>query len=148
MYIGKNLQKSMLFVSLIMLSIVGYAKSHLYVEIFTDSMHPVNISYISGATVKLNYYRLDSANEFVSAINTQLKSLQTEGVSKDKVLQQARQHFLGNTAQLKKAYMGRFLAAKYRLKKYPAIVFEHGKAVVYGETNFSRAISEYEKWQH
>ncbi|MCD2452832.1 TIGR03757 family integrating conjugative element protein [Methylicorpusculum oleiharenae] len=49
--------------------------------------------------------------------------------------------------QLLTAYQGLSLATQYRLDRYPAIVFEQGKAVVYGVTDLNQALLRYRQWQ-
>lgn len=44
---------------------------------------------------------------------------------------------------LKIAYRGQLTVARYQLKKIPAIVFEHGRYVVYGLTDLTRAHALY-----
>ncbi|MDO8828256.1 TIGR03757 family integrating conjugative element protein [Methylophaga sp.] len=49
--------------------------------------------------------------------------------------------------QLLTAYQGLSLATQYRLDRYPAVVFEQGRAVVYGVTDLHQALLRYRQWQ-
>ena len=124
---------------LLLMPVAIFAASSMQVEVFTVSTHPVNTTGVTNAQV--NYYNLDSAQKIMARFKARM-----QGVSKADAPQIAKNLFQKNKSQLKKAYFGLFIASRYGITKYPAIVF-NGKTVVYGETNLSHAISEYQQWQ-
>ena len=111
----------------------------LYVEIFTDTAHPVNIFTRDIVTIK--YYKLDDLQQLVAQLNTQLK-----GARSDQAFSLAKQLFAQNTAQIKQAYSILLLAKKYQLNQFPAVVFNHGQAVIYGVIDINQAITNYRLW--
>ncbi len=50
-------------------------------------------------------------------------------------------------ADVRLAYQGIARAASYGLTRYPAIVFDGGCAVIYGQTDLNSAVHTYQQWQ-
>lgn len=48
---------------------------------------------------------------------------------------------------VKAAYVGREKMMNYELQKIPAIVFDHGKYVIYGTTDVAHAIENYQQYR-
>ena len=49
--------------------------------------------------------------------------------------------------QLITAYQGLSVAIQYQIDRYPAVLFDRGKAVVYGVTDLQQALGWYRQWQ-
>ena len=45
------------------------------------------------------------------------------------------------------AYQGVIVGTQYRVTRYPAVIFGHGQAVVYGVTDLPRALTLYRQWK-
>lgn len=52
-----------------------------------------------------------------------------------------------NIEAIRSAYAGHGKATQYRIAKIPAIVFNHGEAVIYGQTDVGLATGFYNRWR-
>ncbi|WP_052808397.1 TIGR03757 family integrating conjugative element protein [Methyloterricola oryzae] len=50
-------------------------------------------------------------------------------------------------ARLRSAYQGHLRALQFQITRYPAVLFDHGAAVVYGVTDLPEALSVYLRWK-
>jgi len=50
-------------------------------------------------------------------------------------------------AALGQAYLGLIQALNYKLDRLPAVVFDEGVAVVYGTTDWEKALAVYRQWR-
>ena len=48
--------------------------------------------------------------------------------------------------KVKNAYAGVLKAMTYGIDRYPAMVFDHGAAVIYGVTDLNEALEAYRQW--
>ena len=105
------------------------------VEVFTH--HPSQVKKISGHQVQV--YDL-SAPDRVKSPQFSSSPARAEKEAKAWLQSQAGQRHI---EQLKAAHQGHTKAIKYQLMKVPAVVFEHGKYVVYGTTDVRKALQNY-----
>ena len=113
------------------------------IEIFTDPGYPVTgvgAARESGITVTV--YDLSAPK----------RAARTLGAGLPANLEQARAIVLERVnaigaeemkRRFKNAYRGQIQAVRYRLERYPAIVFDRGRAVVYGMTDAVEALRQY-----
>lgn len=97
-----------------------------------------------GYDVKL--YNLDAPKQLLSSLSQHLPANQT--AAKRTLEQRLQQH--GRQAlqqQLITAYQGLSLAMQYQIDRYPAVLFDQGRAVIYGVTDLEQAVNLYRQWQ-
>lgn len=96
-----------------------------------------------GYDVKL--YNLDAPKQLFVSLSQHLPANQT--AAKRTLEQRLQQH--GRQAlqqQLITAYQGLSLAMQYQVDRYPAVLFDQGRAVIYGVTDLEQALSLYRQW--
>lgn len=110
------------------------------VQVFTDSVHPVDTSGLTHKT-QVKYYNLDQLKTLVRKMNSSIR-----GESKDQAELQSKQMMQKYRPQLKHASKGIQLIHKYNIKKIPATVFDNGKYTVFGQTNLQTSVQDYKQW--
>lgn len=50
-------------------------------------------------------------------------------------------------ARLRSAYQGHLRALQFQITRYPAVLFEDGRAVIYGVTDLPEALTAYLRWK-
>lgn len=118
------------------------------VDIFTDAAHPVagweTLARAIGKD-KLRYFDLSAPRRLEEEIGRDLPSdpKAAERIAK------ARLAKLGSdiATRFADAYRGIVVAKSYALDRYPAVVFDRGAAVVYGETDVWKAVESYRAWK-
>lgn len=121
------------------------------IEVFTDCTRPVRIlatlrQDLQRHGVDLQLFELDAPAELAARLSAGLP------VDPAKAQQMARQRLqaLGKErldAQIREAYGGLLQAVAYELDRYPAIVFDEGRGVVYGVTDLTQALAHYRRWR-
>jgi integrating conjugative element protein (TIGR03757 family) len=117
-----------------------YAQQPVHVEVFSDRW--IDLPPIAGLSVTL--YDL-SAPEKVKRAHPMKFSADPAAAK-----QEAHAYFQTTDgrayiAKMREAHQGKIQSIKYRLEKFPAVVFERGKYVVYGITDLSQAVILYDK---
>lgn len=129
----------------------AYAAERVYpasADIITDADHPVTgwatLVRVIGKD-KLRYFDLSAPRRLEEEIGSDLPADPTaaERIAK------ARLAKLGSDIAMRfaEAYRGIVVAKTYALNRYPAIVFDRGAAVVYGETDVWKAVESYREWK-
>lgn len=137
----------LLLTSLFSFSFNICAAEQPFIEVITSDAYPVSgIPSIQRMGFSVNVYNLDDGNRLVTQIGANLPNNQNAA---KKVLQQ-RFKKMGEQqvkAQFMQAYHGVILSMQYGLTRYPAVVFEQGRSVIYGVTNLNQAVNLYRLWQ-
>lgn len=95
---------------------------------------------------KVKLYNLDAPKHLIASLSQNLPANQT--AAKRTLEQRLQQH--GQQAlqqQLMTAYQGLSLAMQYQIDGYPAVLFDQGRAVIYGVTDLEQAVHLYRQWQ-
>jgi len=118
-----------------------------FIEVISSDLFPITgIQDLQGQGYLVNVYNLDDGKRLVTQIGSNLPHNQEAA---KKVLQQWFKK-IGNRqvkVQFKKAYQAVTISTQYGLTRYPAVVFNHGESVVYGETNIVQALRHYQQWK-
>jgi len=118
-----------------------------FIEVISSDLFPITgIKSLQRQGYLVNVYNLDDGKRLVAQIGTNLPNNQNAA---KKVLQQ-RFKKMGDKqvkAQFIQAYQAVTLSTQYGLTRYPAVVFNHGESVVYGETNLVQALRRYQQWK-
>jgi len=122
----------------------------LKIEIFTDGDHPINnISYMNNNDVPTvtKQYELDDVFKMEKSISKGLPADKDKAMAMVKQRFQEQGGFQAVMKQVEIAYKGILYAYRYKLKYYPAVVFNNGEAVVYGVTDMHQAMDKYLAWR-
>ena len=118
-----------------------------FIEVVTsDSFSVTGINALQQQGLSVKVYNLDDGKRLVAQIGANLPNNQNAAKN---VLQQ-RFKKMGDKqvkAQFILAYQAVTLSTQYGLSRYPAVVFNHGESVVYGETNLVQALRLYQQWK-
>ena len=137
------------FLTLITLGFCFNAKAaeQPFIEVISsDSFSVTGIKALQRQGLSVKVYNLDDGKRLVAQISTNLPNNQNAAKN---VLQQ-RFKKMGDKqvkAQFIQAYQAVTLSTQYGLTRYPAVVFNHGESVVYGETNLVQALRLYQQWK-
>lgn len=96
-----------------------------------------------GYDVKL--YNLDAPKQLFADLSQNLPA--NPEAAKRTLEQRMQQH--GRQAlqqQLIAAYQGLSVAIQYQVDRYPAVLFDQGRAVIYGVTDLQQALDLYRQW--
>lgn len=110
------------------------------IQIFTDTIHPVNTANIT-SDVHIEYYKLDQLNLLIKKIN---QAIHNE--NKENAAAQTKKMIIVYKHAINHAVLGMNLAQKYEIKKIPAIVFDQGKYIVFGQISLQKSFQEYKQW--
>lgn len=92
-------------------------------------------------------YNLEAPKQLFATLSQNLPA--NQAAAKHILEQRMQQH--GRHAlqqQLVSAYQGLSLAMQYQIDRYPAVLFDQGRAVIYGVTDLEQALSLYRQWQN
>ncbi|MGH8549953.1 MAG: TIGR03757 family integrating conjugative element protein [Blastocatellia bacterium] len=117
------------------------------VEVFSDAFHPVaGIAAAQDPDAWITNYDLDAAVRLTRELGAGLPRTLEEA----KAFAMARIDAIGVDEvkrRYQEAYGGLFKAFEYGIRRYPAIVFDQGAAVVYGVADLSEALRIYRNWK-
>lgn len=119
------------------------------IEVFVNQQTPIrNVGVIQSALtrqgVMLAVYNLDAPAQLSQSLS---QNLPLNATAAKKILQE-RLHQQGSTSlqqQYQIAYQGLAKSLAYELDRFPAIVFNHGQAVIYGVTDLKDALALYQR---
>lgn len=123
------------------------AAEKLFIEVVTSDLFPVtNLHVLQGQGFSVKVYNLDDGKRLVAQIGANLPNNQNAAKS---ALQQRFKKMGKEQVKAKfiQAYQVVTLSTKYGLSRYPAVVFNHGESVIYGETNLIQALRHYQQWK-
>jgi len=97
--------------------------------------------YFNRINSTFSIHSLDDVDNFENNLSEGLSSVQEEAIKqvKDTYEKIGKEKM---SQLIVKAYKSKMLTLQYRLKKYPAIIFDD-RYVVYGEFNLNTALNEY-----
>lgn len=118
------------------------------IEVFTNRALPVTgleqtARLLPGERLKI--FDLDAVAALEHDISVGLPADETEA----KRLIEQRMSTLGSDLVMRfaRAYQGVIQAQRYGLTTYPAVVFDGGQSVIYGETDLTTALGLYQVWK-
>lgn len=118
-----------------------------HIEVIYDHQNTLTgIKNLQNQGIPISLYHLNAPDALLNALGKQLPRQIDQ--AKHKLL--ARFQKIGHERlkiQFMDAYQGVIKATQYGLNRYPAIVFDQGKAVVYGVTDLQKALAQYQHWK-
>ncbi len=117
-----------------------------YIEVITSDAYPVSgLNLIQKKGIAVRLYNLDDGKRMVSQLEANLPK--SEQAAKKAMALRIKK--IGDHALKKKfsdAFQAIIIGTQYGLTRHPAVVFNHGQAVVYGVTDLTRALTLYRHW--
>jgi|CXWL01.1.fsa_nt_gi integrating conjugative element protein (TIGR03757 family) len=119
------------------------------IEVFVSQQTPIrNVEGFQSTLIRqgvtLTVYNLDAPAQLSQSLS---QNLPNNAASAKKILQD-RLHQQGSMSlqqQFQIAYQGLAKSLTYQLDRFPAIVFNHGQAVIYGVTDLQDALALYQR---
>jgi len=119
------------------------------IEVFMNQQTPIrNVDVIQSSLtrqgVTLAVYNLDAPAQLSQLLS---QNLPIDATAAKKILQE-RLYQQGSTSlqqQYQIAYQSLIKSLAYQLDRFPAIVFNHGQAVIYGVTDLKEALALYQR---
>ncbi len=114
--------------------------------IHSDAFPLTGVDALAGQGIEIKTYNLDDAERLTAnlAIGLPLNQEQAKAALERRFKEQGMEAV---QEQFTQAFQGRIVGVQYEIDRYPAIVFDHGKAVVYGVTDLNRAVAIYRDWR-
>lgn len=135
-----------LFVILVVALVApAHAQAQITIEVFktteTNIVFPQDWVPYSQAGYKVVVFDLDGYRALSKELS---KGLPADPALAEKTVKSRLEADNGDLRRrMQKIGVGIEQSIKYQLKSYPAIVFNNGEAVIFGETNLTRAIDAY-----
>ena len=128
------------FILLLLSSNLSYA-NQLIVEAFYDKNTRLINVHLAERVSLLTTYDLSAPDRFNEKLSKGLSSdpLIAQKQAKERILAQGSEI----QSQLISAYEGSLKAMQYEITKLPAVVFNNGQQVIYGESDVNKAIKIY-----
>ena len=116
------------------------------IEIISDSTHPVaDVSLVQaqlGRAASIRYFEIDAQARLDEALSKNLppnpEQARATALQRIQALDRTKLE-----EELSESLDGLLLAQRYGIDRYPAIVFDEGKIVVYGVTDLREAVNLY-----
>lgn len=129
-------------------SIAAESRVPSRIEIISDATHPVeNVAVVqkqlgSGASVR--YFTIDAQARLDEALSNDLPvdPQQARAIALKRIQALDRP---GLAKELSESFEGLLLAQRYGIDRYPAVVFDEGKSVVYGIADLREAVRLYQQ---
>lgn len=129
-------------------SIAAESRMPSRIEIISDATHPVeNIATVqkqlrNGASI--HYFTIDAQVRLDEKLSQDLPAdpEQARAIALKRIQALDRP---GLARQLSESFEGLLLAQRYGIDRYPAVVFDEGKSVVYGVTDLQEAVRLYQQ---
>lgn len=116
------------------------------VEVFTDPAFPASGAHaLRPQGVPIDIFDLSAPRRIEKALSAGLPA--NEAAALAIARQRLEGQGSGLAAPLQAAYEGHARALSYGLTRYPAIVFDRGRAVVYGTADLGEALRYYRTWK-
>lgn len=124
------------------------ATEPLFIEVITSDSHPVTgLNALPKRGIEVRLYNLDDGKRMVSE---QLEANLPKNQKAAEAEMRRRIKNIGQPALSKMfnhAFQAVIIGTGYGLTRQPAVVFDHGKSVIYGVTDLSQALSLYRQWE-
>jgi len=117
------------------------------IEIITSDAYPITaFDALKQQGFNVKVYNLDDGKRLVKRLAGTLPPNQAAAKQQlENTLKQMGPHAVQQAFM--QAFNAQQVAVNYGLDRYPAVVFNHGQAVVYGVTNLADALQHYHAWQ-
>lgn len=118
------------------------------IEIISDAAHPIeNIAVVQkqlGSGASIRYFTIDAQARLDEALSKDLPAdpEQARAIALKRIQALDRP---GLAQELTESFEGLLLAQRYGVNRYPAIVFDEGKSVVYGVADLPEAVRLYQQ---
>lgn len=148
-----NLAQLMVAMVLMVLSLtLAYASTPLNaIEVVFNDQTPVSNTHLIQSSlqaqgVTVGFYNLDAPAQLSKDLSQGLPA--HIELAKKIVLQRLNQDgSAALNARYQSAYQALSKSLAYGLDRFPAVVFNHGQAVVYGVTDLAVAVQMFQQWQ-
>lgn len=117
------------------------------VEVFYNWELPVSQDFKPISPFEVIYYPLDAPNELRRTRDAEGNETLTMNIETDREGEPIEHTSATITQKIKAILASKSLLMKYDLEWLPAIVFDGGSSVVYGEENVQEAIERYRIWK-
>lgn len=129
-------------------SIAAESRMPSRIEIICDAAQPVeNIAVVQkqlGSRASIHYFTIDAQARLDEALSKDLPAdpEQARAIALKRIQALDRP---GLAQELSESFEGLLLAQRYSINRYPAVVFDEGKSVVYGVTDLREAVRLYQQ---
>lgn len=129
-------------------SIAAESRMPSRIEIISDATHPVaNIATVQqqlGSGTSVRHFTIDAQARLDEALSKDLPAdpEQARAIALKRIQALDRP---GLAMELSESFEGLLLAQRYGIDRYPAVVFDEGKTVVYGVTDLPEAVRLYQQ---
>jgi integrating conjugative element protein (TIGR03757 family) len=113
--------------------------------IISDAWSLSGVQALKRQGYTVNVYNLDDGKRLVKGLARNLPP--NQAAAKRQLLN--RFDRLGKTkvrAQFMQAFQGQIISTQYGINRFPAVIFDHGDAVIYGVTDLQLALRRYQAW--
>ncbi len=142
----RTLLQSLFLAALVMSN--SLVKAETIEVIYNDKYYISGIEALNHQNIQVKTYNLDDARRLLNQFKKDIAPDSSLKQSKATIMQRFKS--LGEARLRKKfmqAYQGVIISAKYGVKRFPVVLFNHGKQAVYGVTNLADAYDIYQRWQ-
>ena len=117
------------------------------IEVIHSDEYPLHgLDSLNRQGLSFRLYNLDEGKRLLAGLSQNLPSNQDAAkVALEKRFQMMGEQSVQNRFQ--EAFKGNIKSVQYGLTRYPAVVFDGGKAVIYGVTDLVRALDLYRQWR-
>ena len=117
-----------------------------YIEVIISDAYPISgLNLIQKKGIVVRLYNLDDGKRMVSQLEANLpKSEQAAKKAMALRIKKMGGHVLKK--KFSDAFQAIIIGTQYGLTRHPAVIFNHGQAVVYGVTDLTRALTLYRQW--
>jgi integrating conjugative element protein (TIGR03757 family) len=129
-------------------SIAAEAPAPSRIDILSDAAHPVaNVAAVQaqlGRATVIRYFAIDAQPRLEESLSKDLPANpeQARAIALQRIQALDRSTL---EKELSESVEGLLLAQRYRITRYPAVVFDEGKSVVYGVTDLREAMRLYQQ---
>lgn len=135
------------WLSVVLSQQVSAERKNPIIEVITSDRYPMTgINAIKNKGIQVTLYNFDDGQRMVKKLEANLPIGQKAA---EKAMAK-RLKKIGNTslqAMFFDAFQANVIGTEYGITQYPAIVFDKGQSVVYGETDLPNALVLYRRWK-
>jgi integrating conjugative element protein (TIGR03757 family) len=128
-------------------ALATYAQDKPVIEVITGDAWPLSgVQALQQQGYVINVYNLDDGKRLVKSLARNLPP--NQAAAKRQLLN--RFDRLGKSrvrAQFMQAFQGQIISARYGIRRFPAVIFDHGQAVIYGVTDLQTVLRRYVSWR-
>ena len=119
----------------------------LTLEVITDQPNQIrDADRLRQQGMKVSVYDLTAGDRMADVMSNGLTGPNNHALKQvqQRIAAIGRKQF---ETQLKQAFQAVIQSVAYELDRHPAVVFNHGEAVVYGVTDLKAAVDYYQRWK-